>query len=272
MDFLVHMELGAIDPSAEPNLRKLEAERARELASIGVLRRLWRIPGQRANWGIWNAINAEELRKALASLPLYPFMTIQIHPLERHPNDPQVWGRGESSGGIPGLTGTDHFGVTVPDVEAATRFFVDVIGCTPFFPLGPFQSEGDWMRTHLNVHPRAVVTKIRFLRCKSGINFELFEYTSPDQRREMPKNSDIGGHHIALYVENFDEALAYLESKSVRIIGTPTLRTEGPNAGQKWVYFLTPWDMQMELVSYPQGKGYEKEFSGRLWHSSFPER
>jgi len=27
------------------------------------------------------------------------------------------------SGGLPGLAGTDHVGFTVPEIEAATRFF-----------------------------------------------------------------------------------------------------------------------------------------------------
>ena len=29
--------------------------------------------------------------------------------------------------GLPGLAGADHIGITVPDLEAATRFFVDVM-------------------------------------------------------------------------------------------------------------------------------------------------
>lgn len=31
--------------------------------------------------------------------------------------------------GIPGLRGTDHIGFTVPDLEQAVDFFVNVIGC-----------------------------------------------------------------------------------------------------------------------------------------------
>ena len=26
--------------------------------------------------------------------------------------------------------------------------------------------------------------------------------------------------------------------------------------GQRWVYFLSPWGMQFELVSYPHGKAF----------------
>ncbi len=53
-------------------------------------------------------------------------------------------------------------------------------------------------------------------------------------------------------------------------MGEPTLRTAGPNAGQTWVYFLTPWGMQCELVSFPNGKGYEKDTDRRLWQTTKP--
>ena len=44
---------------------------------------------------------------------------------------------------IPGLRGIEHIGITVPDAEAATRFFVDVPGCEECFTLGPFAAADD---------------------------------------------------------------------------------------------------------------------------------
>jgi muconolactone D-isomerase len=89
MDFLVHMQVGAIgDPALERSLREQEAARARELAAAGVLRRLWRVPGRRANWGVWSAADADALHAALSSLPLFPYLDISVHPLAAHPNDP----------------------------------------------------------------------------------------------------------------------------------------------------------------------------------------
>lgn len=173
--------------------------------------------------------------------------------------------------GLPGLRGTDHIGFTVPDLEQAIDFFVNVIGCEPFYELGPFQSGDEWMHEHLNVHPRAVMKRLKFLRCGNGSNFELFEYASPDQHREPPRNSDVGGHHLAFYVDDFDAALSYLKKRGVRILGTPTVRIAGPSAGQTWVYFLTPWGMQCELLSYPGGKGYEKETDRRLYNPAQPQ-
>ena len=37
-----------------------------------------------------------------------------------------------------------------------------------------------------------------------------------------------------------------------------------PHEGQRWVYFLAPWGMQFELVSYPDGRAYEQAHGGRV--------
>lgn len=172
--------------------------------------------------------------------------------------------------GLPGLRGTDHIGFTVPNLEEAVRFFVDVIGCEAFFDVGPFVFDDDWMTENLNVHPRTVMRKLRFLRCRHGANFELFEYEAPDQNRTQPKNSDIGGHHLAFYVDDLDAAIAYLRAQGLRVLGEPKIRTAGPNAGLSWIYFLSPWGMQLELVSYPNGRAYERDTDRRLWHAGDP--
>ena len=100
---------------------------------------------------------------------------------------------------------------------------------------------------------------------KTGANFEIFQYEADDQSRTQPRNSDIGGHHLAFYVDDIVSATAYLREKGVRILDEPEFKTEGPSGGEAWVYFLSPWGMQMELVSFPRGKRYEADFSGRLW-------
>ena len=174
--------------------------------------------------------------------------------------------------GLPGLCGTDHIGFTVPDLEAATRFFVDIIGCEVFYDLGPFSANDDWMQVRLNVHKDAVMRRLRFFRCRNGSNFEVFEYESPDQCRRQPRNSDVGGHHLAFYVDDMGSAVAYLKRNNIKVLGDPTIRDSGPSGGQAWVYFLAPWGMQFELVSYPSGKAYEAYRDSRLWHPKYPER
>src|ERR1700744_2070892 len=134
---------------------------------------------------------------------------------------------------IPGLRGHDHTGITVPDVKAATAFFTDVIGCTHAMSFGPFSDDkGTFMQDVVNVDPRAVIDEISMVRCGYGSNIELFQYRSPDQAKALPKNSDIGGLHIALYVDDIDKAAAYLKSKNVRTLQGPIPGKEGPAGGQ----------------------------------------
>jgi Lactoylglutathione lyase and related lyases len=124
-----------------------------------------------------------------------------------------------SADAIPGLRGHDHTGITVPDVKAATAFFTDVIGCEHAMSFGPFSDDkGTFMQDVVNVNPRAVIDEISMVRCGYGSNIELFQYRAPDQAREIPRNSDIGGHHIALYVDDIEKAAAYLKAKGVRTL------------------------------------------------------
>lgn len=161
--------------------------------------------------------------------------------------------------GLPGLTGVDHIGFTVPDLEQAHHFLIEVLGCEYMYTLGPYRDdEGDWMHEHLNVDPRAVMQQLHFYRCGGKAIFEVFQYSAPDQRREQPRNSDYGGHHVAFYVDDLDEAVKYLGEQGVQFMGEPTA-SSGPSLGQRWVYFLAPWGMQFELVSYPDGKAFDRE-------------
>jgi catechol 2,3-dioxygenase-like lactoylglutathione lyase family enzyme len=158
---------------------------------------------------------------------------------------------------LPGVRRLDHIGLTVPNLDEAHAFFVDVIGCEYMYKLGPYvHDDSDWMLEHLNVHPRTLMRELHFFRLGGQAVFEVFEYQAPDQRTEVPKNSDIGGHHVAIYVDDLDEAVEYLKSKGVRVLGDPTV-SKNASEGQRWVYFLAPWGLQFELVSYPDGKAFD---------------
>ena len=170
--------------------------------------------------------------------------------------------------GMPGLRGIEHVGLTVPDLDAAVDFFCTVLGCEHVFDGGSF-ADPVFMQRQLAVAPEASV-RYCFVRCAQGPNLELFEYTAPDQAARPPRNSDVGGHHLAFYVDGFDDALAHLRRHGVTVLGEPMTILEGPALGSTWVYFLAPWGLQLELVSYPGGKGPEGGPARRLWHPGHP--
>lgn len=168
--------------------------------------------------------------------------------------------------GLPGFHGMDHVGLTVPDLDEAIGFFCAVIGCELIYRAPSFVDEtGSFMKEQLNVHPKAQIRGVAFLRCGNTTNFELFEFDSPDQSIEIPRNSNPGGHHLAFYVDDMASAIRHLESHNVTLLGKPVVESEGVDVGVTWQYFLAPWGLQLEVLSYPGGKAYEAETTARLW-------
>lgn len=178
-----------------------------------------------------------------------------------------------AAGSLPGLRGHDHTGVTVPDIKQALDFFTNVLGCELAMSFGPFSDDkGTFMQDLLNVNPRAKIEQISMVRCGYGSNIELFQYSSPDQKDATPKNSDIGGYHIALYVDDIKAAADYLKANNVRTMMGPLPVEQGPAAGQSILYFMAPWGLQFELISYPKGMAYEKEGGTLLWSTKDPAK
>lgn len=87
MEFLVQIQV-TLPPELPDTLRQelTEREQARgsELKSLGVIRRIWRIPGRTANVGIWDAADPTALHDALSSLPMFPYIDARVTPLATH--------------------------------------------------------------------------------------------------------------------------------------------------------------------------------------------
>lgn len=90
MEFLVRFEINqpeSMTPDERERLRVIERARAMELREQGVLKRLWRVPGRRAVVGLWETSDATALHEALASLPMFPWMDVDVEPLATHPQE-----------------------------------------------------------------------------------------------------------------------------------------------------------------------------------------
>ena len=155
---------------------------------------------------------------------------------------------------LPGLRGVDHIGITVPDMEQATDFFVDVLGCELLYEREP--PRDDAPRDRLGVPAGSRIQAVRFLRCANGANIELFEFYSPDQREEFPRPSDVGIQHLAVYVDDLDAAAEHLDRHGINLLSGPN-PLPGPEAGEgnRFIYARTPWELTLELISYPSPMG-----------------
>lgn len=175
------------------------------------------------------------------------------------------------SAGIKAV-GIDHVGINVPDLGQAEAFLAETFGCIPVTRIGPFN-----MTTSLSadrrtqVAARAESVSIAMVRCGTGSNIELFEYAHSTASRQLPDAEDLGASHIAFYTADVKAGVAYLKSRGITVIGESMTMASGDTEGETWVHFLTPWGAEMELVSYPHGKGYEKTSRLRLWSPQHPD-
>ena len=89
MLFQVHMIVnppGSGDMQQFEQLIVKEKAYAQALQQDGRWRHLWRIAGRYENTSIFDVESNEALHKILTQLPLFPYITLSITPLCRHPS------------------------------------------------------------------------------------------------------------------------------------------------------------------------------------------
>jgi muconolactone D-isomerase len=75
-----------LDPGRADELKRVERERAQSLQRDGKWRHLWRVAGQYSNVSIFDVEDVQELHDLVSTLPLFPYMRIEVTPLCRHPS------------------------------------------------------------------------------------------------------------------------------------------------------------------------------------------
>jgi catechol 2,3-dioxygenase-like lactoylglutathione lyase family enzyme len=175
---------------------------------------------------------------------------------------------------LPTAKGVEHLSFTVADLDEASSFFENIFGCERLYDMGPFgDRRGAFMRTFANADVRSEVRRMRVLR-SPFLNIEMFEATYPGQRQLWPHLLDIGGWHLAGYVDDIDAAIAYLETQDLYILGTGKKPTGGPEEGEGSFacHCMTDWGFHFELLTYPNGRAYRADFDSALWNPATPDR
>jgi hypothetical protein len=84
---------------------------------------------------------------------------------------------------------------------------------------------------------------------------------------------DVGGWHLAFYVDDVDAALGYLAASDVHVLGgkKPAFDLERGD-GSYTVHCLAPFGLYFELVTYPAGRPATASLLTQPWHPGHPER
>ncbi len=157
----------------------------------------------------------------------------------------------------PEFRRADHVSLTVKDIDAAVKFYSDVMGATLRYRMGPFDAaeipkmdDGrDWTDAHVNV-PGARL-HIAMLQLCDNLGMELFEYEKPEDAAQTPaRNCDVGSRHICLEVDDVRQAVDYLGANGCTPLAGPIVAEDGPSSDSLSWYVLDPFGNQMELVQY----------------------
>jgi catechol 2,3-dioxygenase-like lactoylglutathione lyase family enzyme len=140
-----------------------------------------------------------------------------------------------------------HTGITVTDLERSLAFWSGALGFEILFRV---DAGGAFAETATGV-PGAEV-RIAMLR-GYGHDVELIEYLQPAERTRMkPRPCDVGSWHLALMVDDIDEALALLDAHGFRAANEPAVIESGPRAGGKAIYTHDPDGTAIELIEPPE--------------------
>jgi catechol 2,3-dioxygenase-like lactoylglutathione lyase family enzyme len=164
--------------------------------------------------------------------------------------------------------GIDHVGITVPDLDAASRFLEQALGAVPLYDAitrSDPPKQGSAVEKQLDLAPGTKVTTMRMMRLANGPGIELFEMNGSTQQPPA-RPSDFGLQHVAVYVDDIDASLRRFVAAGGTILSGPTvmLGVEKGN-GDKWAYERAPWGTVIELISYPGAQEYEETAKLRRW-------
>ncbi|MDZ7322570.1 VOC family protein [Kosakonia sacchari] len=167
------------------------------------------------------------------------------------------------------IRGIDHIGITVPDIEEATRFLIDALGAELIYQAVSPEDEdldNEAQQKTLRLVPGTTITSIRMLKLQDGPGIELFEMHGPEQREPL-RASDFGLQHFAVYSDDIGAALKRFNTAGGEVFTTPQPlgfpMEEG--AGNCFCYGRTPWGSIVEFITWPTPMPYEQETTLRRW-------
>ncbi|HIY85751.1 MAG TPA: muconolactone Delta-isomerase [Candidatus Yaniella excrementavium] len=89
MLFLARMDVvfpESMDAVTKADLQAQEKEYSGNLQRQGLMKGIWRIVGEYANYSIFDVDGHDELHELLSGFPMFPHMNVTVTPLAKHPN------------------------------------------------------------------------------------------------------------------------------------------------------------------------------------------
>lgn len=146
------------------------------------------------------------------------------------------------------VTGVNHVGVTVKNLEESIRFYCEMLG---FTLISRQDVSLDYIFRIVSV-PGTRLIRIAFLEIPGGTVLELLEYEGTERLSGSCRPCDYGSGHMCLFVSHIDELHHRLREQGVKFRSdAPVEVTAGRNKGAKIIYMMDPDGYIVELLEPP---------------------
>jgi catechol 2,3-dioxygenase-like lactoylglutathione lyase family enzyme len=145
------------------------------------------------------------------------------------------------------VSGVDHIGLTVTDIERSIEFYTSVLECSIVMRQ---EKEGGYLAAIVG-YPGAHVLMTHLQPPGGGPRIELFQYLVPESADRDLEPRNVGNAHICFVVEDLAGLYERLVEKGVNTISPPIEVDTGVNTGGSSLYLYDPDGITLELFQRP---------------------
>ena len=146
------------------------------------------------------------------------------------------------------ITGLNHTGFVVRDIDKSIAFYTDVMGLDL---LRRRTATGEFISRVVGFEGAHL--ELAILNVGGTHNLELVQYVFPPGKKGTISRNDLGASHLAFNVDDMDEYYDTMSKKGLRFVGPPGVREmEGTGGLVKSAYAQDPDDNWLEFVEMPR--------------------
>jgi catechol 2,3-dioxygenase-like lactoylglutathione lyase family enzyme len=151
-------------------------------------------------------------------------------------------------GGIVNLvSGVDHVGLTVTDLERSIKFYTEILECTVVVKQ---EKEGGYLAAIVG-YPDAHVKMAHLQPAGSAQRIELFEYCTPKSAPRELEPRNVGNAHVCFVVSDLAALYDRLVKNKVSTFSPPVEVDTGVNKGGCALYLRDPDGITIEVFQRP---------------------
>jgi len=148
------------------------------------------------------------------------------------------------------ISGINHVGFTVTDLDRSLKFYTEVLGCTVVFQQ---EKKGGYLGAIVG-YPEADVRMAQVQPPGNTARIELFEYRQPETARKDLEPRNVGNAHICFVVDDLPKMYERLLEHNVSTFSEPVEIDTGVNTGGFGLYARDPDGITIELFQPPKTK------------------